>query len=251
MHQRIYVGTCGQVVAWKRIPEIFSALEINCTFYRFPSERQLANWTKALSKGRKGRLFRLAVKAFQGLTHPTRSPTWKRSGLSKEEIAALKDLVGCLRWNETTKEFLRKTAELCQQLGADFLLWQLPAFCKQERENILAFFEETRKVLDLALRWEDPELLETVWERFQVIPAFDPFLESGLFELFAPRLPTLYLRLHGRRDERGRLVYHYQYTEAELHALKEKILTSAATEILVLFNNTYMKEDALRFLQLL
>jgi len=254
MDKHIYVGPCGQVVAWKRLPELYSALEINSTFYRFPTERQLKNWATALAQGRKGRDFCLAVKAFQGLTHPTRSPTWKRSGFSKGEISALKDLVGCLRWNETTKRFLEETEALCQRLGANFLLLQLPAFCREERENIPVFLEEARNILDLRLalelRWEDPELLEEAWERYQVIPAFDPFLEADLFKRFAPKLSTLYLRLHGQRDERGKLIYRYQYTETELKTLKEKILSSAARDILVLFNNTYMKEDALRFLKL-
>ncbi len=254
MDKRIYVGPCGQVVAWKRLPELYSALEINSTFYRFPTEKQLKNWAKALAEGRKGRNFKLAVKAFQGLTHPTRSPTWKRSGLSKEEISAVKDLAGCLRWNETTKRFLEETAALCQTLEADFLLLQLPAFCQRERENIPSFLKGAREIIDLGLalelRWEDPELLEEVWERYEVIPAFDPFLEADLFKRLAPKLPALYLRLHGQRDQRGRLIYRYQYTEAELKALKEKIISSAARDILVLFNNTYMKEDALRFLKL-
>jgi len=53
----------------------------------------------------------------------------------------------------------------------------------------------------------------------------------------------VYLRLHGRGG------YHYQYTEEELEWLDDLCRRRLAGRrpIYVMFNNTAMKEDALRF----
>ncbi len=254
--KRVYVGPCGQVVSWKKLPELYSALEINQTFYRFPTERQIQNWQKALQQGGASRRnFRLIIKAFQGLTHPLRSPTWKRSGLKPEERAQLKDWVGCLRINPVTQEFWARTCALAQTLKAHYVLLQLPSWCAKEEENLFRFFnslgQEASFGLGLEIRWSAPHLLLALWERYGLTPVFDPFLEPGLYELFTPRAKTLYFRLHGQRDSRGRLNYRYQYEDSQLKRLAEMIKACAAEEVLVLFNNTYMKEDALRFLKLL
>ncbi len=252
MKKQIYVGPCGQVVAWKKLPELFSAIEINTTFYKFPTDKQIVNWQKALAQGRQGRTFKVSIKAFQGLTHTLRSPTWKRAGLSPNLLSRLKDKVGCLRLNETTLSFWQQTEALAQTLGAEYILFQLPKHCQKEEDLIEGFFSQVKpKALRLALeiRWPGEDLLTRIWLKHKVIPVFDPFLEPALWQRFAPLLPRLYLRLHGQKDARGRLVYQHQYTEEELDLLQEKLMSARAQEILVFFNNVYMKQDALRFIQ--
>ncbi len=254
--KRIYIGPCGQVVAWKKIPQLYSALEINQTFYRFPTQRQLHNWQRALwEEGGAGASFRLVIKAFQGLTHPLRSPTWKRSGIAPEERARLKDQVGCLRVNQTTQEFWTQTCALARFLRAHYVLLQLPSWCAQEEDNLRHFFATLGAgapfALALELRWSAPALLLELWKQYNLVPAFDPFLEPGLYELFVPQAKRLYFRLHGKRDAKGRLVYKHQYTDSQLQRLSEMIKACVAEELLVLFNNTYMKEDALRLREIL
>jgi len=250
--KRFYVGTCGQVMGLKKMLVTYSALEINATFYRFPTEKQLRNWARVFEERRD---FFLALKAYQGFTHPIRSPTWKRSGLSSTELQEMKDKVGCLRLNSLTEAFLKRTEELLSTLKADFLLFQLPSSCKTEATNLFPFLSRASKILSvplgLEIRWSAPSLLEDCWRKLNVVPVFDPFLEPTLREIFFPELDFLYLRLHGQRDERGRLNYKYQYPEEELEELANLLIQSRAEKICVLFNNVYMKEDALRFLELL
>ena len=250
--KKIYIGTCGQVMAWKKLLITYNALEINSTFYRFPSEKQLQNWEN-LFRSRED--FFLSLKAYQGFTHPRRSPTWKRSGLTKDELDRIKDYVGCLKWNDQMEIFWHNTARMLKVLRADFLLFQLPRFCEKEVSNIYDFFKfidfSFLKHIGLEIRWEDKILLEDLWQKYQVIPVFDPFLEPALRENFFSKLDFLYLRLHGTKDQKGRLNYNYQYTEGELNTLKMWLQTANAKTICVLFNNSAMKEDALRFKDLL
>ena len=249
--KRIYVGTCGQVMGLKKLLETYTALEINATFYRFPTEKQRKNWARVLAERKD---FFLSLKAYQGFTHPAHSPTWKKAGLNPEERERLKDFVGCLRWNEVTEGFLDETARLIEELKADFLLFQLPSYCQKEEENAFSFFEKVSAALEVKLgfeiRWPSVDLLAEVWRRYGVIPVFDPFLEPELRETFFPQLDFLYLRLHGRRDERGRLDYKHRYSDEELRELRAFIEGARAETVCVLFNNVYMKEDARRFLEM-
>ncbi len=250
--KKIWVGTCGQVVAWKKFFELFSALELNATFYKFPTERQVKNWKKHLEEGKQKGAF-LAMKAHQLFTHPLNSPTWKRSEFSPEERKKFKDLVGCLKWNEFTKTQLQRTKVLAEELGIDFILFQLPQACAKERENFFSFLKKARELLPakigLEIRWPDPSLLMSLRNQ-GIVPVFDPFLEPSLRESFFPDLDFLYLRLHGTRDSRGKLNYRHQYTEEELKKLKDWVFEARAERVCVFFNNVFMKDDALRFKKL-
>ncbi len=251
--KKIWVGTCGQVVAWQKFFQLFNALELNSTFYRFPTEKQIKNWQKYLAPAKEKGAF-IAFKAHQLFTHPLRSPTWKRSEFRPDEREKFKGQVGCLKLNDLTQKYLAQTKGLSEALGADFILFQLPSGCQKEKENVIPFLEKAKEVLDsrlgLEIRWKDLELLTQV-AALEILPVFDPFLEPELKAHFFPKLKFLYLRLHGTKDERGRINYKHQYSETELLTLKEEILRAQAEEIVVLFNNVYMKEDALRFKELL
>ncbi|OAG27392.1 DUF72 domain-containing protein [Thermodesulfatator autotrophicus] len=252
--KKIYVGTCGQVVSWKKFFELYSALEINATFYKFPSDRQISNWHKHIATGKEKGAF-VSFKAHQLFTHPVSSPTWKRSEFGPEERKKIKDQVGCLKLNDFTINYLEKTRELAQNILADFVLFQLPATCAAQKENFIIFFKEVSNFLacskGIEIRWEDLDLLDKLYGALGVVPVFDPFLWPGLREYFFPYIDFLYLRLHGQKDERGRLIYNYRYQDEELNQLKSWLFEAKASKIVVLFNNVYMKEDALRFKEML
>ena len=247
---KIYVGTCGNRVGLKKYLKLFDTLEINATFYDFPSEKTLKNWEKAFKEEK---AFRLAIKAFQGLTHPLSSPTWRRAKLSPEEREKFRGRVGCLRLNPVTEALLKRTLEMATRLSAYFLLFQLPRKCESEKENFIRFFSRLREFCGgtkglhygLEIRWPEGDFLEKMYEEFGIVPVFDPFIFPEYLDRFKD-LPLLYLRLHGTL-ERGRLNYNKRYGEDELRALGRRLSGLRAREILVLFNNIYMHEDALRF----
>jgi len=247
---RIYLGTCGNRVGLKKYVELFNALEINATFYRFPSEKTIHGWERTL---RLREDFALSIKVFQGLTHPLSSPTWRRANLHPEERERLRDLVGCLKLNPTTEEFLIQTLRLAERLSARFLLFQLPRNCAGEAERFPIFFSRLKDLIEprrgprvgLEIRWEAPELLDKIYHGFGVIPVFDPLLFPELLERFR-NLPVLYFRLHG--GKRGqRLDYRKDYSDEELERLSKLVFDLEAEEVWIFFNNIPMHENALRF----
>ena len=248
---KVYLGTCGPRVRLSQYVTLFNALEINATFYRFPSGRSLKNWQKAL---RDLPDFGLSLKVYQGLTHPPHLPTWKRSGLTPEERKALQGKVGCLKLTSETQAFWQQTLALAQTLKARFLLFQAPAACQKEGLEE-AFWEWALPLKPphcswgLEIRWEEPKLLDRLWQRYQVVPVFDPLLFPALFERFKD-LPRLYFRLHGGLKG-GRLDYRKRYSEEELTLLAQKIKGLRSQEVWILFNNVYMHEDALSFKEIL
>ncbi|WP_456370267.1 DUF72 domain-containing protein [Thermodesulfatator atlanticus] len=248
--KKIYVGTCGQVISLKKFFDHYSALEINATFYRFPSQKQIRNWKTHLKAGKEKGAY-LSLKAHQIFTHPLRSPTWKRSEFKLEDLKKEKDKIGCLKLNELTLTFLERTKELCTELGIDFVLFQLPSFCREEKEHFANFLAKARDVLPtrigLEIRWQDQRLLEDLWQNIQIVPVFDPFLANDLRKSFFPKLSFLYLRLHGKKDKTGKINYKHRYSDEELLKLKDWVFAAKAQKICLLFNNVYMRDDTLRF----
>ncbi len=124
----IWVGTSGynypewkgsfypaEFAAAKMLPYYaarFPTVEINYTFYRMPSEKLLAGWTKQVPAE-----FRFTLKAPRRITHDAK-------------------LVNC---RDLTVEFCRVAATLGPQLGA--LLFQLPPSLKKDLGRLDAFLE--------------------------------------------------------------------------------------------------------------
>ncbi|OAQ20120.1 DUF72 domain-containing protein [Thermosulfurimonas dismutans] len=247
---KVYIGTCGNKVGLKKYVELFDTLEINATFYNFPSETTLKNWEKVF-KERKD--FKLAFKAFQGLTHPLGSPTWRRAKLTPEEKERFRGRVGCLKLNPVTEALLERILEMATRLSARFLLFQLPRNCEREKEGFAHFFSRLRELsggsaglhFGLEIRWYEADLLVRVCEDFGIVPVFDPLLFPKYLDCFKD-LPLLYFRLHGTL-EGGRLNYNKRYSDDELRELGELLSGLRANEVFVLFNNIYMHQDALRF----
>jgi len=59
----------------------FSIVELQSTFYKLPMVKTAEKWRSQAPEG-----FEFTLKAWQGVTHPSESPTWKRSGLSRSEV---------------------------------------------------------------------------------------------------------------------------------------------------------------------
>ncbi|MDV3103318.1 DUF72 domain-containing protein [Thermococcus waiotapuensis] len=236
----IRVGTCGFCEAKKRYFLDFDVVEVQQTFYRLIDEKTLGNWKREAPED-----FVFSVKAFQGVTHPSTSPTWRRSNVRPSRD------VGLLRPNSTVLHFWRLTLREAEVLGARFVLIQLPGSFKETEEsfaNAERFFSTIDRggfEIGVELRgWSERGVKRFVRE-FDVIDVTDPLVRVPLH-----RGNVNYYRLHGRY-ENGRIIYNHTYTDEELEKALERVLGWNREESFVLFNNSSMCNDARRFKGLL
>jgi uncharacterized protein YecE (DUF72 family) len=243
---KIHVGCCGWAVSMKKYFENFSTIEIQSTFYKLPQIKTVEKWKEQAPKD-----FIFCVKAFQGITHPITSPTWRRSGLKEEELKKLKDKVGFLKPTKEVLNFWNETLKICKVLSSPICLIQLPSSFEENEENIKnaeKFFSKIKRnevKIALELRGWSEEGFSKLCKKFDLIEVTDPFV----------KLPTYlkdlaYFRLHGSY-EKGRINYNYKYSKAELEKLKNIISNLKVKEAFVLFNNVFMKDSATEFIQLL
>jgi uncharacterized protein YecE (DUF72 family) len=243
---KIHVGCCGWATSMKEYFEKFSLIEIQTTFYKLPKIETVEKWRKQAPKN-----FIFCVKAFQGITHPTTSPTWKKSGFKDAELKELKDKVGFLRPTREVFNFWIENLKICEALNSPVCLIQLPSSFKENKENLenaKKFFSEIdrRKIkIALELRGWSEEGFSSLCKKFDLIEVTDPLV----------KLPTYlkdfaYFRLHGSY-EKGKINYRYKYSKEDLEKLKNVIYKLKVKEVFVLFNNIYMKDSATEFLKLL
>jgi len=242
----IWVGCCGLPEGLEKYAKRFKVLEINSTFYKLPKLETAERWRKKVPED-----FKFSVKCHQGVTHPIKSPTWRRSGLKPEELERLEGKVGFLRPTREVLNFWEKTMEICKVLGAEICLIQLPRSFKESEENLQnlkEFFSKAKRdglKIALELRGWDLEAFRRICKELDLIQVTDPFLQMPSYIK-----DIVYFRLHGSY-EKGRINYKHKYSEKELKELKEKLEGLEAKDIYVMFNNVYMKEDALRFKELI
>lgn len=95
-------------------------------FSRLLQKKTLERWRKEAPKG-----FTFSIEAFQGVTHPANSPTWRRSNVKPG-----KD-VGLLGPTSDVLYFWRVTLEEAEILGARFILIQLPRSFRESEESFV------------------------------------------------------------------------------------------------------------------
>ncbi|MEM1530917.1 MAG: DUF72 domain-containing protein [Candidatus Bathyarchaeia archaeon] len=221
MMRMIKVGCCGYPVSQAKYYETFKLVELNSTFYRYPSPRTAENWRKRAPED-----FEFTVKAHQDISHKYKL---------KIERAA---------------EPFEKVKQICRILKAKIILIQTPAsFSIKNLEDAKKFFSGINRE-DFILVWEtrgpswesDEGLrsLKGILSELDVTHVTDPL---RLMPTYTSRL--VYFRLHGL----GERMYYYQYTNDELRRIYEIVRGFEGLEMgaYVLFNNLSMFEDARRF----
>lgn len=239
----IKVGCCGFPGGRLRYFSQFNLTEVQSTFYRLPRVKTAERWRAEAPEG-----FEYTMKAFQGLTHPASSPTWRRSRLklSLEEAKGY----GFLKPTKVNFKAWEETRRIAEILEATVIVLQCPPSFRCNRENI----ESMRRFLSsidrggLILAWEPrhsswkPGLIEELCNELKLLHVVDPF--KG--ETQTPDMSPVYYRLHGL----GSKLYRYKYTDEDLRTLYDKYVKPfdrRGLNVYVLWNNIYMGEDALRF----
>ena len=245
----VKVGTCGWSMKGGRSAyyRTFCCIELQDTFYRLPKVDNARGYRMEAPEG-----FEFVVKAWQALTHPASSPTWRRAG-------------GPPKWGRTENfGFLRPTEEnfraweemlrVCEALKTRFIVIQTPpTFNPSPKtiEDIRAFLTSVNRH-GVRIGWEPrgewnqrPDDVRALCRDLSLIHVVDPFKRMPFLES-----DTIYFRLHGigRRE----VNYRYVYTDDDLRRLLRTLdEIKNAERAYVMFNNLNMAQDAQRFLKLL
>lgn len=241
----IKVGCCGFPFkgGMKAYFEKFKLVELQSTFYKLPKLSTVRSWRVQAPED-----FEFSMKAFQGLTHPISSPTWRRSGLklSREESEGL----GFLKPSKLNYEYWEKTREVAEVLRARIVVLQCPPSftCTEENIKNMKTFLKSINRGNLILAWEPrhdswkPEVIRELCIELNLVHVVDPFKsETQTYDV-----NPVYYRLHGL----GARPYNYKYTDEDLKMLYElyvKPIQNRGFDVYILWNNIYMGEDALRF----
>jgi len=246
----IRVGTCGWSVKGGRKAyfKVFRVVELQETFYKLPLAETARRWREDAPSD-----FEFTVKAWQVITHPSSSPTWRKAGLKIDPEKA--ESYGHLKPTSENIEAWGKVLEICRALNAKICILQTPpsfSFSEENVENMFKFFSRISRD-DLVIGWEPRgtwgEKMNVVGEicrRLNIIHVVDPFR----------RMPThygkvCYFRLHGIGG--GEVNYSYKYKLEDLITLKKIVekIASSGVDVYVMFNNIYMASDAREFMKLL
>ncbi len=246
----IRIGCCGWCVRGgkKAYYTRFPVVEVQETFYKLPKPETASKWAESAPEG-----FRFCMKAWQAITHPPTSPTWRRSGLKVPRSKYGR--YGFLRPTEENLKAWEETLKVCKAMKAEVCVVQTPASfgCSEENlRNAESFFSTIRRD-GVLLGWEprgtwreNLSVVKRLCDKHDLIHIVDPFRcePQSVHEL-------VYFRLHGRGGKEYN--YRYRYSDSDLNELAEIVrrVVSERRKVYVLFNNVYMADDAARFINLL
>lgn len=249
----IRIGTCGYSYydpgpGWQddyesklqAFSETFDLVELNRTFYDLPMVRTAERWRDEVLAD-----FEFTVKAWQALTHPTSSPTWRNTDDFTEDQ---REGFGYLRPNDAIRDAWNQTREIAQTLDADIVVIQTPPSfdATDEHESNM---DELLSSIDrggLALAWEprgswldQPERVETICDDLDLIHVTDIMRQDPI-----STHDFAYTRLHGLNEDRYDYDYDYSSDELETVAGKLEALAADHDRVYGLFNNYEMYANA-------
>jgi len=244
--KRVFVGCCGFPVSRNRYFTEFKLVELQNTFYDLPSESDATSLRNAVPADAV-----LTMKAWQVITHPATSPTWKKM---KNKPEGDLEKYGYLRPTKENFRAWEKTVDIAKILRVRAIVLQTPPsfrFSEDNLQSVIKFFEQALSIAprDMLVCWEPRgdwnlhrNALKQVIE-LGIVHVVDILKNDPIVDVTG----ILYVRLHGLG--KGEVNYRYKYTDADLENLVNKVLgySNSVHEAYILFNNIYMFDDALRF----
>ncbi|MCD6301325.1 MAG: DUF72 domain-containing protein [Staphylothermus sp.] len=245
----IKIGCCGFPVSRKKYFQEYTVVELQNTFYNIPTK----DWAEKI-RSEAPENFEFTLKAWQVITHPHRSPTWKKL---KEKPPGNLENYGWLKPTKENIEALRKTLEVAAILKSNIIVLQTPPSlpCNNDSfEWINKFFEETKTLTEdkYIIGWEPrgewtkrTDLLEKILVKNNILHIVDPYRTDPLIIVH----DTIYYRLHGIGE--GEVNYRYKYTDEDHEKLVEKLLSQEYSTAYIMYNNIYMHQDSKRLKEIL
>ncbi len=243
----VHVGCCGFAISRRKYYQEYDVVELQDTFYNPPDEAKLRKLRAEAPDD-----FIFTMKAWQAITHPPSSATWRRC-----KVKIPKE-----RWNKYG--FLRPTKENfdaweliakgAKAVNARVIVIQTPpsfGYSEENYKNVIDFFSSITPT-DFIIGWEPrgawkehPDKVREIIEMFrELVHITDPLraLPVTLKEIS-------YFRLHGIGGKE--VNYRYKYTDEDLTKLRSVLNRLESKEAYVMFNNVYMASDAKRFKEIL
>ena len=119
---------------------------------------------------------------------------------------------------------------------------------KRSAQEFLSKIDRADMTIALELRGWSRQGFRDICERKKYLTScVDPFREESVW---LSEKKVAYWRLHGSY-EKNRINYKHRYCRKELEELKNKLGTIDAKEIYCLFNNLWMRDNALEFKRML
>jgi len=250
----IKVGCCGFPVSKEKYYKNFNLVEIQQTFYQPPQEKTAQKWREEAPLK-----FQFTLKAWQLITHPPSSPTYRR--LKQDIPESKKKNYGFFKPTEEVFLAWERTEKIAQILNAKIIVFQCPASFQptsENKKNLERFFKTIKRKEYLLVweprgKWERKEI-STLCRKLYLLPCLDPFKSEippfdrlrVVSEAEPPKTGEKpfprkmgYFRLHGKTG------YRYEYTDSDLKELEAQ--AKGFDSVYFMFNNVYMFEDALRF----
>ena len=231
---RVKIGCCGFRGSRQGYFRQFPLVEVQQTFYKMPKLETARRWRQEAPAD-----FEFTMKAWQLITHPATSPTYRKAGIIP---ASGKEHYGFFQPSDEVYQAWQQTKALAEALQATVIVFQCPPSFTETPENITnmrRFF--TSAGSGFLFAWEPrggwaKATIHALCSELGLIHCVDPLVEEPLTG------EPQYFRLHGGAH------YRHRYSTQELDQLRDMV---AGRNTYVLFNNLNMYHDALAFLRLM
>ncbi|MBI2845128.1 MAG: DUF72 domain-containing protein, partial [Chloroflexi bacterium] len=203
----VKVGCCGFQKAKREYYRHFSLVEIQQTFYQPPQLKTAERWRREAPHN-----FEFTIKAWQLITHPPSSPTYRRLTTKIKNLGKY----GFCQSTMEVHEAWQVTKETARALGVRWIVFQCPASFTPTREhikNLQKFFAKIDRDRFL-FAWEprgkwDKEVVTRLCQELGLVHCVDPFQSLPI------TAGKAYFRLHGRGG------YRYRYPADDLQKLQD------------------------------
>jgi len=240
----VKVGCCGFPYGMKKYFEQFNLVEVQKTFYNLPRLETVTSWREKAPE-----TFEFTIKAWQVITHPPSSPTWRKAKITISEEKL--ENYGSLKPTWENLKAWERVLEVAKALKSKIIVLQTPPSFKLSNENIenvKEFFSRIKRDNFIVAweprgEWNSYEGLKEILEEYSIVHVVDIFKRMPILH---SKANIAYIRLHGLN---GEVNYKYKYKPEDLRLLTEKLIeiSGKVKVIYVLFNNVYMGEDAKAF----
>ncbi len=243
-----YIGTAGfSYRDWEGIfypkaidklnyySSIFNFVEINSTFYEIPEKHFFSSFASRLRED-----FKVSIKANKLFTH--------QEDLDIDKIKKFIDLVKILNKNLLT------------------VLFQFPYSFHNNAKNLkkIELIKKTAIDIDIAIEVRHKSFLNDKFLKFCqqqdiiFVNIDQPMISYNLpLTSFSTNEKLSYFRFHGRKENtwfenniESFKRYDYLYNDQEIEKLKETILQSKSTSVIISFNNHYRAKAVINALEI-